>query len=100
MWNGQEGRWKYQLDKWQKKWEQETGKAGWTKKLIPDIGEWVNRKEGETTFRLTQFLLGHGAFGKYRDRIGKAETAKCCGCGYEQDDILLQKNEGKGREVE
>ena len=38
---------KYQLDKWQKKWEQETGKAEWPKKLIPDVRE----------FRLTQYLV-------------------------------------------
>ena len=71
MWNGQEGRWKYQLDKWQKKWEQETGKAGWTKKLIHDVRECVNRKEEGITFRLTEFLSEHGAFGEYRERIGK-----------------------------
>ena len=51
---------RYQLDKWQKKWKQEMGKAGWTKKFIHDVRECVNKKGEEITFRLTQFLLGHG----------------------------------------
>ena len=76
---------KYQLAKWHKKWEQETGKAKWTKKLIPDVRKWVNRKDGEITFRLTQFLSGQEAFGKYKEKIGKAEHAI----------FLCEKNEGK-----
>mgnify|MGYP005986382971 CR=1 FL=1 len=81
---------KYQLDKWQKKWEQETGKAKWTKKLIPNVREWIIRKDGEITFRLTQFLSGHEAFGKYKERMGKVEYAI----------FLCRRNEGKSRGVE
>ena len=96
---------KYQLDKWQKKWEQETGKAEWTKRLIPDVREWISRKDGEITFRLTQFITGHGAFGEFRKRIGKADSARCWDCGYERDTaehavFFCEKNEEKRRHVE
>ncbi len=96
---------KYQLDKWQKKWEQEMGKAEWTKRLIPDIREWINRKDGEITFRLAQFIIGHGAFGKFRKRIGKTDSPICWDCGYVQDTaehavFICEKNEEKRRDVE
>ena len=50
-------------------------------------------------------MSGYGAFGKYRERIGKVEKARCWGWGYEQDTaehaiFFCEKNEGKRRDVE
>ncbi|KAJ3666792.1 hypothetical protein Zmor_002223 [Zophobas morio] len=64
-----------------------TGKTVWTKHLIPDVREWVNTKEGEVTFRLTQFPTRYGAFGKCKERIAKMENAEGWGCGHEEDTV-------------
>ncbi|CAI6369278.1 unnamed protein product [Macrosiphum euphorbiae] len=56
------------LDKWQERWSTgETG--GWTRRLIPDVRSWCNRRYGRTNFHLTQFLSGHGCFSQYLHRI-------------------------------
>ena len=64
---------------WQNRWDKAEGEtAGWTKKLIPDLQKWVNRKCGETkNYYVTQMLSGHGNFAKQTQRIGKSETSEC-----------------------
>lgn len=58
------------MGEWQRRWN-ESDKGRWTFTLIPDIETWINRKGGELTFEVTQFLSGHGSFGSYLARIGK-----------------------------
>jgi hypothetical protein len=62
--------------KWQERWSNST-KGGWTRKLIPQIEPWLTRKHGQMDFHLTQALTGHGCFGAYLHRIGKADTPAC-----------------------
>lgn len=38
------------------------------------------------SYHLSQFLSGHGCFGKYLYRIKKAETTECIDCGAMMDD--------------
>lgn len=66
---------------WQRKWEEDTGKARWTKKLIRDVGRWVNRKHGEIDYHITQLLSGHGCFASYLKRFSLKETDECWYCG-------------------
>ena len=71
---------------WHNRWNKAEGEtAGWTKRLIPDVQKWVNRKHGETNYYVTQILSGHGNFAKQTQRIGKNETSECW-YGCEQDD--------------
>lgn len=70
---------------WQKRWDTaETGQ--WTKTLIPDISRWTTRKFGGLNFHLSQFLSGHGCFGKYLCKIKKVDSAMCVDCGALTDD--------------
>ncbi|CAB0038693.1 unnamed protein product [Trichogramma brassicae] len=49
------------LSKWQEGWDQST-KARWTHRLIPNIRVWIERRHGELNYHLTQLLTGHGFF--------------------------------------
>lgn len=57
----------------------------WTKRLIRDLVGWYGRNHGDTTYRLTQVLTGHGCFGKYLNKIGKTASSLCELCGTEDD---------------
>ncbi|XP_041986937.1 uncharacterized protein LOC121738768 [Aricia agestis] len=48
--------------------------------------EWLGRKNGALSFRLTQVLTGHGCFGRYLCEIaGREETTRCHHCGEDRD---------------
>lgn len=66
------------LKKWQDRWEAEEERGQWTKSLIPDIQEWIERPAGEIDYRTTQYLTGHGSFQAFRTRIGKSEPGELC----------------------
>lgn len=68
------------LDQWQQRWEEDAGKANWTKRLVPDIRPWVNRKHGQVNYYLTQLLTGHGCFNFYFHRFKIKEENKCIYC--------------------
>lgn len=53
--------------------------------LTPIIDQWLGRKAGNLTYRSTQLLTGHGCFGEFLNRIGKATTAKCMFCEEQVD---------------
>jgi len=70
------------LDKWQEMWTDPAAtKARWTRRLIPDIRTWSNRKHGEVTYHLTQVLTGHGVFGDYFLRFRLDGSDLCWYCG-------------------
>lgn len=67
---------------WQVEWEK-FNEANWTRRLIPDVREWLKGKCKRTMdHHLALLLTGHGVFNEYRVRIGKAEDAACWGCGF------------------
>ncbi|CAK9834351.1 Putative 115 kDa protein in type-1 retrotransposable element R1DM [Anthophora retusa] len=70
---------KEMVEKWQTKWNKETGKANWTKSLIRNIEMWKNKKYG-TNYFLTQFLSGHGAFNQYLYKFKKRNSPLCSTC--------------------
>ncbi|KAJ8971579.1 hypothetical protein NQ314_000636 [Rhamnusium bicolor] len=65
----------------QRRWELDTDKARWTKRLIRNIEAWCQRRHGEIEYYLTQFLGGHGCFNAYLKRFGLKNTDKCWYCG-------------------
>lgn len=65
------------IQKWQTMWD---NYEGWTKIFIRNVKDWLQRKWGETNYYLTQALTGHGVFGTYLHRIGKAENDRCWYC--------------------
>lgn len=66
---------------WQRRWEADSGKANWTKWLIPWVEKWIRRKGLEVNYHLTQMLTGHGSFGAFRKRIGKCTSELSILCG-------------------
>ncbi|XP_026738135.1 uncharacterized protein LOC113501249 [Trichoplusia ni] len=57
--------------------------------IRPNLQPWVERRYGVLTYRLTQVLTGHGAFGHYLHRVARREvTTACHQCG-DQDDTAL-----------
>ena len=76
---------KYTMEEWQSRWDGLRGKAEWTRTLIQDIGEWVERKHGEVNFHMCQILTGHGCFRSYLHKIKRAENSTCSYCREEED---------------
>ncbi|KAG5865220.1 hypothetical protein JTB14_002848 [Gonioctena quinquepunctata] len=55
------------------------GTMRWTRRLIPYIRPWVDRKWGEVNFYLTQILEGHDSFQSYLHRFKLSNTDEYCG---------------------
>ncbi|KAJ3661606.1 hypothetical protein Zmor_005996 [Zophobas morio] len=74
------------MQAWCERWRQ-TEKAAWTRRLIPNLTEWVGRGHGDVNHYTAQVLTGHGSFGAYLKRIGKIECSDCWYCeeGVEED---------------
>lgn len=68
---------------WQNRWEALVDKAQWTKKLVPDLSQWVKCQHKDLNYFTTQFWTGHGCFRSYLYKIGRAENARCHYCGRE-----------------
>ncbi|XP_048006692.1 uncharacterized protein LOC125242030 [Leguminivora glycinivorella] len=47
--------------------------------------DWLGRRRGVLTYRLTQVVTGHGCFGHYLHRIGREPSTQCLDCGVEDD---------------
>lgn len=69
---------------WQDRWHTK-GKGEWTKKIIPEIHSWLNRKHGEVNYHVTQALTGHGCFAYYLHKYIKLESPKCWFCDQNED---------------
>lgn len=76
------------LDLWQRRWLF-SNKGMWTKSMIPDVRRWVGRTLPRVplTFRMTQFLTGHGCFQYYLNRMGRATCPLCVQCGMAIDTV-------------
>ncbi|CAK1593609.1 unnamed protein product [Parnassius mnemosyne] len=48
--------------------------------IRPVLDDWLGRRHGSLSFRVTQVLSGHGCFGKYLRRIGREPDARCHHC--------------------
>ncbi|CAK1598932.1 unnamed protein product [Parnassius mnemosyne] len=56
--------------------------------IRPLFEEWLERRHGVLTFRLTQVLTGHGVFGRFLHRIGREETPGCYHCEDRPEDTV------------
>ncbi|XP_075213618.1 uncharacterized protein LOC142319830 [Lycorma delicatula] len=70
------------VSNWQTAWSSAQAEE-WTRRLIPNLKEWLGREKGGLNFHTTQLMTGHGSFGKYLNRIGKRQTSRC---PYRQED--------------
>lgn len=74
------------LTLWQAKWDACTsGRA--TYKFIRNIKAWIEWGPKIINHHLIQILAGHGCFGAYKNRIGKAATSNCWFCESTLDDV-------------
>lgn len=69
------------LQIWQAEWTDHSGTGAWTKKLIPNVIDWVKCRHRDIDFFLAQFLSGHGAFRQYTSKIKKTPNDICFYCG-------------------
>lgn len=53
--------------------------------IRPRFVEWVDRRWGHLSFRLTQVVTGHGCFGHFLNRIGREDTPACHHCASGSD---------------
>lgn len=51
------------------------------------IEDWYMRRHGALTFRITQFLTGHGCFQQYLFNINRARSPLCLHCGLVADTV-------------
>lgn len=70
-------------ERWQQRWTSEN-RARWTRRLIPDVRIWKERKHGDVNYYVTQMLTGHGYFRKYLHKMGKCSSSKCI---YEEVEV-------------
>ncbi|KAL6417767.1 hypothetical protein ACFW04_012545 [Cataglyphis niger] len=54
--------------------------------ILPHFQEWIGRKHGNISFRITQLLTGHGCFGTYLYRIGKVPEPYCEHCNVQNEE--------------
>ncbi|KAJ8938104.1 hypothetical protein NQ318_013018 [Aromia moschata] len=73
------------IRKWQREWEDTVVVGQWTKRLIPNVATWTNRKHGNVDYYLTQMLSGHGCFAAYLHKFALIESDICWYC-QERDD--------------
>lgn len=67
------------LDKWQARWNMAIN-GSWTRKLIPNIQPWIDRKHGDINFHMAQIISGHGCFQAYLKRFKKIDSDICMFC--------------------
>ncbi|XP_037299077.1 uncharacterized protein LOC119190722 [Manduca sexta] len=75
------------VEEWQLRLESPSAGLRTVAAVRPVLRQWLDRRHGAPTFRLTQVLTGHGCFGAYLCRIaGKEESAACHHCGNCRED--------------
>ncbi|KAL1447444.1 hypothetical protein WDU94_005421 [Cyamophila willieti] len=67
------------MQEWQARWSVETN-GSWTRRLIPNIEQWVLRKHGNITYHMSQILSGHGCFQEYLRRFHIINSGMCMYC--------------------
>lgn len=70
---------------WQAEWSANLDSGQWTKRLIPQLKDWVGRPHGEITYATTQMLTVHGCFRNYLFRFKRSDNPDCTYCGQLDD---------------
>ena len=58
----------------------------WTRTLICNLEQWMNRSHGQMNFHLTQVMSGHGCFNAYLHRMRIKAGPECSHCDYGWND--------------
>ena len=74
------------MNKWQQQWHGDESTGQWTRRLLPDLGDWFSREHGQLTYHLTQVLSGHGCFQEYLWKRKRAERPECLLCATGEPD--------------
>ena len=69
-------------ERWQQIWSNEE-KGRWTYELIKYVDQWMNRRQGNTNYYLTQAFSGHGCFKAYLKRFKITQDSNCDYCDNE-----------------
>ncbi|KAJ8912033.1 hypothetical protein NQ315_000526 [Exocentrus adspersus] len=69
------------IQKWQEEWDSHVDTAQWTKRLIPNISQWITCKFRNTNYFFMQALTGHESFTAYTHQISKTVNDRCRYCG-------------------
>ncbi|XP_063899081.1 uncharacterized protein LOC135119160 [Helicoverpa armigera] len=77
------------IAEWEQRLAQPTAGHATIAAVRPILKEWLERRHGALSFRLTQVLTGHGCFGKFLCRIGREPTPECHHCGICSEDSSL-----------
>lgn len=72
------------LARWQTRWDA-SSKGRWTHRLIPSLETWLQKKHGECSYQLTQFLSGHGGYRGYLHKFGHDSSPLCPTCPSVED---------------
>lgn len=68
-------------DAWVEDWTCGNPDVGqWTKRLIPDLSAWLDRRHGEVGYHLAQVLSGHGIFRYGLHKCCVVESNRCVFC--------------------
>lgn len=67
---------------WNECWARET-RGAWTRRLMPDIRQWVTRQHGDITYYIAQVFSNHGCFFSYLHRFKRADSPSCRYCHQE-----------------
>ncbi|XP_041976680.1 uncharacterized protein LOC121731345 [Aricia agestis] len=74
------------IDLWQERLEEPQASVDLVLAIRPVLRQWLDRKDGTLSFRLTQVLTGHGCFGRYLcEIVGREETPRCHHCDEDRD---------------
>lgn len=64
------------MARWQERWTNGT-KGEWTRRLIPNIKEWIENQHGNIDHHMVQTLAGHGCFEEYLYRFKRSNSNTC-----------------------
>ena len=75
------------MEEWQAVWDR-SPPTGWVRRLVPAVSTFVDASGPSVVadYWSMQLLSGHGAFQRFKHRIGKAPSEACLDCGATRDD--------------
>ncbi|XP_024943097.1 uncharacterized protein LOC112494668 [Cephus cinctus] len=83
------------IDEWSRRLVQPKYGINTINAIQPILRKWVDRENGELTFRMTQVITGHGCLGWYLNKIAMREPTSACyqcnGCEKETAQHLLEE---------
>ncbi|XP_041987956.1 uncharacterized protein LOC121739522 [Aricia agestis] len=74
------------IELWEERLQEPQVSVNLVQAIRPVLKQWLTRKTGALSFRLTQVLTGHGCFGRYLcEIVSREETTRCHHCDCDRD---------------